>query len=131
MRQTFRALTVTLLLAVSLAPSAEASSYRSSARFGTYLKGASRSYDGNNISIKLTGVSCSSCNDKVVTLYYVALWRNVNNGFDNRIGTQTCSSKANCTKSWTNVGSGKYYFVFERANDGGEQIISTVAMYNS
>ena len=127
LKRVSRALIVVVTFGAVLAPVADASSYTSSAAFNTYLRGATRSYVGANISINLTGVTCSRCN---VNSYFVSLWRNVGGGSDNRIGTVTCQRSANCLRTWTNVGTGSYDFVFERANDGGEQRIANVSMYN-
>lgn len=128
MKKIFQTITIFLLATISFNPQADASSYYSSATFSVYLRGATRSYSGSNISISLTGVTCLDC---VPMTYNVALWRNVSFGSDNRIGTVQCPRSSNCLRAWTNVGSGSYYFVFERANDGGVQTISSVHMYNS
>lgn len=128
MEKKFRALAIFFAISFSFSPHVDASSYYSSATFSTYLRGATRSYSGSNISISPTGASCSGC---VPTTYNISLWRNVSFGSDNRIGTLQCPRASNCLRTWTNVGSGDYYFVFERAADGGVQTVSTVYMYNS
>jgi hypothetical protein len=128
MKKICRAVAIFFSITFSFSPQVDASSYYSSATFSTYLRGATRSFSGSNISRSPTGASCSGC---VPTTYNISLLRNVSFGSDNRIGTVQCPRATNCLRAWTNVGSGDYYFVFERAADGGVQTISTVYMYNS
>ena len=128
MKNLLRVTLVSLVFTGIFVQQATASSYYSSASFGNTLRGATRSYSGSNITISMSGVTCNGC---AVSAYNISLWRNVSWGADQRIGTSQCPSNYACQKTWTNVGSGNYYFYFERAADGGLQLITTVHMFNS
>jgi hypothetical protein len=127
-RKFLKFLAIVTVATFSFVQQASATSYYSSAVFSVSLRGATRSYVGNDISVSLTGASCSGC---VPAIYYVSLWRNVSFGSDVKIATVQCPRSADCFKIWTNLGSGNYYFYFDRAADGGQQTISTVHMYSN
>ena len=123
----FRAVFVFALVAAVVIPAvAFATSYTSTATFKVYLAGASRSYSGTNILYTATGTPSGT--NPAATTYKVELYRD--KLIDDYIGSKSFPRSGQYGVTWTNVGSGKYYFCFSKANDGITEKLNPVLMRN-
>lgn len=106
------------------------SSYTTSGSFKVELKTPTRTFDGNDINCTLTTYNSAGTDNGYPDTFKVALYRD-RFWFDDYIGTATISREAGTyTVSWNNVGSGNYYFVFSKANDGTTQYVTEARFYN-
>lgn len=104
------------------------SSYESSGWFENTYKAPERSYDGNNIGITIT--AHNSVPTHINTTFTVTLYRKNFIG-SSKVGSVTFSrSCSGETHTFTNVGSGKYYFVFSKAGDGTREYLDYVHYYS-
>lgn len=104
-----------------------ASSYTSSIRFKVSLKGDTREYTGNNINYSATtDVSFTHVTNKQ---YTVELYRKKLIGAD-LVGSAKLNREGYNSCKWTNVGSGKYYIYFSKANDNVVITSNNVRIYN-
>ena len=104
-----------------------AASYTSSFNFDTTLTGSTRSFNGSNINLKT--VSKSSGHTAASSRYFtVALYRKNTIG-SSYVGEASFLRDGTSNKTWTNVGSGKYYFYFSKGFDG-RYVKGTATMYN-
>ena len=104
------------------------SSYESSGWFETRYKAPERSYDGNNIGITIS--AHNSIPTHINTTFTVTLFRKNFIG-GSEIGSVTFSrSCSGETHTFTNVGPGKYYVVFSKANDGTREYLDYVRYYS-
>lgn len=104
------------------------SSYESSGWFENTYKAPERSYDGNNIAITIT--AHNSVPTHINTTFTVTLYRKNWIG-SSKIGSATFDRDCvGQTATWTNVGSGTYYFVFSKQGDGTREYLDYVHYYN-
>jgi len=68
----------------------------------------------DDISIKCFGETTSG--PEINDVYYIYLYRD--GLIDDYVGRVEYDKDKTQTKTWTNVGAGKYYFVISKANDG-------------
>lgn len=127
-----RWIAVVALFAVTLIPSVAfaASSYWSTLDYTVNLQGATRAYTGAHVKISLTSVE--SLNTAINT-HRIKLYRNRNWPIsDDYIGfVDVPRAGASGTKTWSNVGSANYYFVFSKANDGVRITSNNVHMFST
>lgn len=82
-----------------------------------------RSFDGANVGIEMT------CTSTKAGSFTVELWRGSSRFSASRVGTANFSRQGFTKATWTNVGSGTYFFVF--TNSAGTLIkCSDIAMYS-
>ncbi len=109
-----------------------ASSYWSTVDFTVALNGAVRSYDHSNMNIELNSVS--SAPGANIKTYTIKLYRHSCVLFicnDDFIGSVLVRRDGFGSGRWTNVGSGDYWFRFEKANDGVRVQSSDVHMFSN
>ncbi len=126
------ALVLAIVLSVLVSNVAIASSYWSTLWFGTSLTGATRSYVGANIHIDMHSTTNGECCN-AQSVYYIRLYRNTCWVWCtvDYIGEVTAPRNGwSGTKTWSNVGSGNYYFYFYKTNDGVHVSSDDVHMYN-
>ncbi|MEU7696236.1 hypothetical protein OHB01_08730 [Microbispora hainanensis] len=100
-------------------------SYPSYFSFDTTLTGPTRYYNGSNV--KITFSSSADGPQNGVANPYVALYRD-NLISDDYIGRQTFVYGGSVNKTWTGVGSGDYYFYYQKTFDGRTLSSSNVVM---
>jgi len=125
---THRAILSFALLAAIVVPSvAMASSYYNSLSFSVALRGTTRTYNSSNMNISMTASAPAHSLNKYFT---VKLYRD---GLlsDDYIGSSSFVRNGYDSARWTSVGSGKYYFRFEKANDGVTVTSPSVHMYSN
>lgn len=104
-----------LIFMLSLCSAVYASSYTSTLAFKAPYSGATRSFDGQNI--QYTAITYSDVPEYKANVYSVALYRK------NFIGSSLVGESENLKRDgyadvkWSNVGPGKYYLFFSKAND--------------
>lgn len=83
--------------------------------------GATRNYDGSNVGIEMTGTTSGT--------FRVELHRGhlITNDY---VGFATFDKSKFDKATWTNVGSGKYYFKFDNTQSSTKVSSSDVAMYS-
>lgn len=117
-----------LLISLMVGPLvAYAASYTSEFSFKTSFVGTTRAFNGTNISISATATTNGVKSE--FSTYSVTLYRK-NLLSSERIGTVNMSMNGTSTRTWTNVGSGKYYFYFSKGTDGVTVSSKNVKMYN-
>jgi hypothetical protein len=121
---------VFLIGAALLVPTASAfavtqSWYGSTFAYNTTLAGSTRYYDGSNVGIEFHAYQNSG---RISPSLGVALYRD--GWVDDYIGTQygTCSGFNHF--DWSGVGSGNYYFYFNKTTDGLWVYSDDVAMFS-
>lgn len=92
-----------------------ATTHTSSFNFAHGFTGAKRSYKGKHMKISATCEEDHHCPGH--NTYNVTLKRNVKWGIDDKIGTKKMDRCGYDSATWTNVGSGTYYFVFSKSSD--------------
>lgn len=80
-------------------------------------------YDGSSIGIEMT---CSSASEGT---FLVSLYR-VESSSTQFLGSATFKRRGFTKATWNGVGSGSYYFVFSKANDGTLVTSSDAATYS-
>lgn len=127
LKRTFSALAICGI--IGLPTLAYASSYSTDFYFDVSLKGATRSYTGNNLSIK---TSCTTSSTGTVipasSDFAISLTRQRTFGQD-YIGRVDHPRNSTKTSTFSNVGSGKYFFSFTKANDE-HRTRGTATMFN-
>ncbi|MRS13271.1 MAG: hypothetical protein EG823_09450 [Actinobacteria bacterium] len=105
-----------VVLTVAMPLAAFASDYSSTLSYTYKLTGATRSYSHGNINIT---AYCSSSSTAPITTHVVRLYRdNAWPKGDDYIGYKTWPRRGSGSGRWTSVGSGNYYFKFEKSDDG-------------
>jgi hypothetical protein len=128
-RKIQKVLSSSVLAAILLLPTAAlASSYTST--FDVYsssgFTGPTRYYNGQDISIKTYNKSTSGSGTS--TTFSIALYRD--GWLNDYIGTVSHSRTSDSTSTFSNVGSGDYFFKFWK-NDDGVRVWGDVKMWNS
>lgn len=113
-KKVLSALLFTFIFTLMFSCTIFASSYTTSVSFKVSCTGETRKFDGNNIYYgATTDVSFThATNDE----YTVALYRKKLIGSD-LVGSAKLKREGYDSCEWTNVGSGKYYLYFSKAND--------------
>lgn len=117
----------TLSVIMSIPIVAFASSYTSTLYFDSTLTGDTRYYNGNNITLSIsayTGYGQATGGNFSASLY------RKNMITSDYIGKAYYTRNGYSTNTWSNVGSGNYYFYFSKAIDGVEVYSNSVSMYN-
>lgn len=100
--------------------SSRASAYYSTLYFGghgiTKTIGATRYYDGQNVSISMTASSSGS--GSACDPYFSVELHRAHGIFNDYVGSAAFKRDGFTGASWSNVGSGNYYFVFVKCDDG-------------
>lgn len=120
----------TIVALLLFAGTALASSYWSTLDYKTQAIGAVRSYSGSNVAISLTSVQSGP---GVSTTHRVTLVRRTCAivCWEDQIGSVNVPRNgASGQRTWTNVGSGNYYFYFTKAADGVRITSNNVHMWN-
>lgn len=107
-----------------------ASSYSSTLSLYSTWTGASRDYNGNNITI-----DCDSDTYPVwpIHSYYYSVQLYRDNPWwigDDYIGSSSFPVNGSDSATWTSVGAGKYYFRFSKTIDYNWTYADPVDMYN-
>lgn len=108
------------------------SSYWSTLDFTVAVNGAVRSYDRTNMNIELH--SFSSAPGALIKTYTIKLYRHSCVLFicnDEFIGSVSVPRDGFGSGRWTNVGSGDYWFRFEKANDSVRVQSNDVHMFSN
>lgn len=113
-----------LVAALAIPVVAYASSYYSTLTLSYQLRGTTRPYTGSNMHIYMT----ASAPVTPITTFKVELYRD--KLIDDYIGYSNFPRNGSKTATWSNVGSGSYYFFFSKANDGFTVTSNNVHMYN-
>lgn len=98
--------------------------YKSTLDFQGEYEGLKRYYKYSHISYEATASAyvyktpVSSNNTFYAKTYYVSLYRKRGFLFSDYIGKKALSRYKYGKATWTNVGSGNYYFRFDKARDG-------------
>jgi len=117
----------TLVAALLLPGVAFASSYYSTLSLTYHLQGQTRSYTGTNMNIYMYAhATVSSATTFTVKLYRDNPWP-ISNDY---IGYSSFPRNGGKTATWSNVGSGNYFFDFSKINDGITIWSDNVHMYN-
>lgn len=96
-----------------------ASSYSSSLSFDSNLHGQARSFDGQNLTMSIDAYSTTSGTTYPASSYFTAtLYRYHSWASDDYIGSASYKRDGYTSKTWSNVGSGSYYWDFSKAIDG-------------
>lgn len=130
-------LAIVCLLSVSFSVYAAKKSqnnYTSTLAFQGEYAGATRHFSHQHISFSATASSylgknkLSKKNTNYSDTYKVSLYRKTWLWFSERVGSKSLSRYSYGKSVWTNVGSGDYYFYFEKARDGVNVISPDVVM---
>lgn len=97
--------------------------YGTSMAFSRTAYTSEYSFDGTNVGIEMT---CTSSKSGSFTVY---LWRKTIGGSE-RVGSASFNRNGFTKATWTNVGSGTYFFILSKANDGTVVTCSDIAMYS-
>jgi len=103
------------------------SEYYGDGWFETNWNSPTRYFDGNNIGFTI--VTHNSVPSHINTTFTVDLYRKNWIG-SSKVGTVTINRSGTYTAEWTNVGSGDYYFRFNKAHDGTRQYIDSIRYYS-
>lgn len=127
MRRSVSALAV-LVLSISMALVAFASSYTTSYAFSTSVKGQTRYFSGSNIAFYSSYARSYPSPHISNRTYTVSLYRD--KLIDDYIGRVTLNRDASGTARWSSVGAGNYYVYLSKANDGITLRDNSVSIYN-
>lgn len=117
-----------LFLVFALPLIAVASSYWSTLDYTWRVWGSTRTYDNDDMNLSLT---CSTTNGSSGS-HYVQLWRDRTFPLsDQNLGQRTLTRKGYSNVDWYDVGSGKYFFYFEKAQDGVRVYSDDLHMYSN
>ncbi|TCP67325.1 hypothetical protein [Baia soyae] len=94
-------------------------SYTSTLTLDYQVKGAVRDYSGTNLTIQTYGNSekCTTAKRPANDYFFVDLYRFSAWGVDDFIGRIKQSRHIESKNTFSNVGPGKYYFSFQKADD--------------
>lgn len=116
--RTRRCISVAALVVLILLPTVVfASSYWSTLSFKGEHRGATRWYSENNVGISMTAYTTTPQQPHHATIFAAELYRKNFIGFS-FIGEATFPRNGYNSSTWTNVGSGNYYYWFIKARDG-------------
>lgn len=94
----------------------------------TSYSGQKRYYDGNNVGIEMT---CSAAGGSACDSYFsVELHRKNSLLEDTYIGSAPFKRNGFSKATWSNVGSGNYFFKFVKCSDSQSISSNDVAMYS-
>ena len=127
LKKTTAILSVVVVL-LSMVVTAYASSYSTSYQFSVALTGASRYFDGANISFISPNASSNPYAHTINFTYNVALYRD--KFIDDYIGSVVLHRDEYGVANWSNVGSGKYYVNLSKDNDGITLVDNYVTIKN-
>ncbi len=103
-----------------------ASSYTSTLAFQGEHTGPTREYTGTDM--RWRGTTYTRGQAAIMSNYFdVSLYRKNIIG-SSYIGTVTCNRTGSHNLSWSNVGSGKYYFYYVKARDGADVVSDAITM---
>ncbi|MDD5212805.1 MAG: hypothetical protein PHG82_00020 [Candidatus Gracilibacteria bacterium] len=117
-----------LIVMLSIIGTAYASSYSTSYRFSVSVTGATRYFDGSNITFTSPYASSTPWKNNLNKTYNVVLYRD--RIIDDYIGTVTLYRDESGTANWNNVGAGNYYFILSKVNDGVTLVDNKVTIKN-
>lgn len=97
----------------------------------TEMSGATHYYYGNNLGIEMSCYTKGS-SSKCDTYFSVELHRLTGSYYDvdEYVGSAAFKRNGFTKATWTNVGSGRYYFKFRKCPDGQSIHSDSVAMYS-
>lgn len=126
-RKFFVLLTVMLMASFCFSITAyAASSYTANLAFQGRHVGPTREYTGQDMN--WSGYTYTrGQEDSMPNTFHIYLYRKNLIGAT-CIGNVVCDRKGNHDIDWTNVGSGKYYFLYEKAYEGADVISDSVTM---
>lgn len=93
----------------------------------TSVTGSTRYYDGSNVGIEMT---CSTGGTNACDSYFSVELHRVSGLSDTYIGSAAFKRSGFTKATWTNVGSGYYYFKFVKCSDTQSISSNNVAMYS-
>lgn len=117
----YAALLFTLSLPVAAYALVPVSPYVSTLSLVYDFRGATRDYSGPGVYISVDKPSCNTAGTYTISLYRDKL-------IDSRIGTVTRDRNKSGGATWTNAGSGRYYFRFQKSGDGATVTSKRVVM---
>ena len=122
-------LTLSLLMVLAASPVRADSDYWSTLNYSAHLNGLVRSYTGSNVSIEYFSASVPSGQSGTQTL---KLYRQVCGIWceNTLMGTKTGPYNGWVTKTWAGVGSGNYWFSFDKPQDYVNIQSNNVHMYS-
>ena len=97
-------------------------------KYDTSFKGATRYYNGQHVGIEMTCKTKGATSGK--SKYFSVELHRKNGLVDTYIGSAAFKRKGFTKATWTNVGSGNYYFKFVRTSDGQSIHSNDVKMYS-
>lgn len=117
----------------SLTVYAASDTYYSTLAFQGEHTGQTRTYTHKNISYSASAYSTLggktvTVNSKYAKTYTVSLYRKTGWFTSEKVGSSNLSRYQYGSASWTNVGTGDYYFYFTKARDGVDVNSSNVVM---
>lgn len=93
----------------------------------TSVSGSTRYYDGSNVGIEMT---CTTGGTNACDSYFSVELHRVSGFSDTYIGSAAFKHNGFTKATWTNVGSGNYYFKFVKCSDTQSISSNSVAMYS-
>jgi Prealbumin-like fold domain len=107
-----------------------ASSYSTTFTFSSTLTGATRYFDGTNVSFYTKYATSSPSKHATNKTYTASLYRDNSWAADDKIGTVTLTRDTSGTAKWSGVGAGNYYVYLSKAIDGITLTSSKVTISN-